>query len=113
MIELLDLRRSFGDKVAVRDLSLEVQPGELFGIFGPNGAGKTTTIRMLCGLLRPTSGHADGSACRCELSSHTPPGHGLSGPPARKQSFDCLSAETAVETCGQDGDPHLCSKAPL
>jgi len=50
------LSRRFGDLVAVRDVSLEVQRGEIFGVLGPNGAGKSTTIRMLCGILDPTSG---------------------------------------------------------
>jgi ABC-2 type transport system ATP-binding protein len=50
------LSRSFGKLVAVRDLSLEVRRGEIFGILGPNGAGKSTTIRMLCGILDPTGG---------------------------------------------------------
>jgi ABC-2 type transport system ATP-binding protein len=50
------LSRSFGALVAVRDVSLEVRRGEIFGILGPNGAGKSTTIRMLCGILDPTGG---------------------------------------------------------
>ncbi len=56
MIVLEHLSRTFGPTRAVDDLSLDVHAGELFGFLGPNGAGKTTTIRMLCGLLRPTSG---------------------------------------------------------
>jgi ABC-2 type transport system ATP-binding protein len=52
------LTKSFGDVAAVRDLSLRVGRGEIFGFLGANGAGKTTTMRMLCGLLRPTSGQA-------------------------------------------------------
>ena len=50
------LSRRFGDLVAVRDASLTVYRGEIFGVLGPNGAGKSTTIRMLCGILDPTSG---------------------------------------------------------
>jgi ABC-2 type transport system ATP-binding protein len=53
-----DLGKSFGATVAVDDLTLTVPPGEVFGFLGPNGAGKSTTIRLLLGLLRPTSGAA-------------------------------------------------------
>ena len=51
------LARHFGPMVAVRDVSFRVERGEIFGVLGPNGAGKSTTIRMLCGILDPTSGH--------------------------------------------------------
>jgi ABC-2 type transport system ATP-binding protein len=57
-IETKDLRKAFGDLVAVAGLDLEVKRGEVFGLLGPNGSGKTTTIRMLTGLLEPTSGSA-------------------------------------------------------
>src|SRR5438132_5744835 len=50
------LRRSYGDFVAVDDLTFEVGAGEIVGLIGPNGAGKTTTLRSLAGILRPTSG---------------------------------------------------------
>jgi len=50
------LSRRFGSLVAVRDVSLSVRRGEIFGVLGPNGAGKSTTIRMLCGILDPSSG---------------------------------------------------------
>jgi ABC-2 type transport system ATP-binding protein len=53
-----DLTRRFGDFVAVDHVSFTVHAGEIFGFLGSNGAGKSTTIRMLCGLLRPTSGTA-------------------------------------------------------
>jgi ABC-2 type transport system ATP-binding protein len=57
-IEVRGLSRRFGQFVAVDDLSFDVGRGEIFGFLGSNGAGKSTTIRMLCGLLRPTSGTA-------------------------------------------------------
>jgi ABC-2 type transport system ATP-binding protein len=57
-IEVRHLTRRFGAFVAVNDLSFDVGQGEIFGFLGSNGAGKSTTIRMLCGLLRPTSGSA-------------------------------------------------------
>ncbi|MBM4080625.1 MAG: ABC transporter ATP-binding protein [Planctomycetes bacterium] len=56
MIEIQDVSKKFGKKVAVTDLTLTVRPGELFAFLGPNGAGKTTTIKMLVGLLRPSAG---------------------------------------------------------
>ena len=58
VIVLDRLSKSYGDIRAVEDLSLAIAPGTIFGFLGANGAGKTTTIRMLCGLVRPTSGHA-------------------------------------------------------
>ncbi len=53
-----DLTRKFGETIAVNRLNLEIERGEIFGFLGPNGAGKSTTIRMLCGILLPTSGNA-------------------------------------------------------
>jgi ABC-2 type transport system ATP-binding protein len=56
LIQARQLVKRFGDKVAVNDVSLDVRGGEIFGFLGPNGAGKTTTIKMIVGLLQPTSG---------------------------------------------------------
>ncbi|MBN2241081.1 MAG: ABC transporter ATP-binding protein [Acidobacteria bacterium] len=57
-VQVRNLVKSFGDFRAVNNVSFEVRRGEIFGFLGPNGAGKSTTIRMLCGLLAPTSGEA-------------------------------------------------------
>jgi ABC-2 type transport system ATP-binding protein len=56
LIEARNLVKQYGDKVAVKDVSFEVYGGEVFGFLGPNGAGKTTTIKMIVGLLQPSSG---------------------------------------------------------
>ncbi len=56
ILETQSLSRRFGDKLAVADLSLSVQAGEVFGFLGPNGAGKTTSLKMLLGLIEPTAG---------------------------------------------------------
>lgn len=56
MIQVEQLRKEYGDTVAVQDVSFEAPAGQVFGLLGPNGAGKSTTIGCLCGLLRPTSG---------------------------------------------------------
>ncbi len=55
-IDVQGLNKHYGDKHVVRDVSLRVRKGEIFGFLGPNGSGKTTTIRMVCGLLKPDSG---------------------------------------------------------
>ncbi len=55
-VDFRDVSKYYGSTVGVKDLTLQVPPGELFGLLGPNGAGKTTTIKLLTGLLRPTRG---------------------------------------------------------
>ena len=57
VIDVTGINKHFGNKHVVKDLSLQVKEGEIFGFLGPNGSGKTTSIRMLCGLLTPDSGH--------------------------------------------------------
>jgi ABC-2 type transport system ATP-binding protein len=68
-VEVTDLTRKFGDFTAVDHVSFVVDPGEIFGFLGPNGAGKTTTIRMLTGLLLPTSG--DGCVAGLDILKET------------------------------------------
>ncbi|MGH8324191.1 MAG: ATP-binding cassette domain-containing protein, partial [Steroidobacteraceae bacterium] len=55
-IDVQKLNKHFGDKHVVKDVTLQVAPGEIFGFLGPNGSGKTTSIRLMCGLLTPDSG---------------------------------------------------------
>lgn len=64
-IELQSLTRSYGERRGIIDLDLAVNEGEIFGFLGPNGAGKSTTIRVLMGLLRPTSGSAQIEGLDC------------------------------------------------
>jgi ABC-2 type transport system ATP-binding protein len=80
MIELVEVTKRYGTKLAVDRLNLALAPGELFAFLGPNGAGKTTTIKMLVGLLFPTAGtvrvgghdlQTDGEAAR-RLISYVP-----------------------------------------
>lgn len=68
MIELEHLTRTYGQKLAVSDLSLTIPRGELFACLGPNGAGKTTTIKMMVGLLQPTAG--DIRICGIDAVAH-------------------------------------------
>jgi ABC-2 type transport system ATP-binding protein len=68
VIETEHLARRFGDIVAVKDVSLTVSKGQIFGVLGPNGAGKSTIVRMLCGLLDPTGGR--GSVAGWDIARH-------------------------------------------
>lgn len=65
LISTLELTKYYGKFAALRQLSLEILQGEIFGLLGPNGSGKTTTLRILLGLLRPTSGSAAVSGFDC------------------------------------------------
>ena len=69
VIDVHGLTKSFGGRVVVRDLSMRVERGMIFGFLGPNGSGKTTTIRMLCGLFTPDPGTAPVSATTSSPSS--------------------------------------------
>jgi len=84
-IQTFGISKKFGNIVAVDGLDLSIKEGELFSLLGPNGAGKTTTIKMLCCLLRPSSGTA------------TIMGHDIQKDPvAVKQSIDVSPQETAI-----------------
>jgi ABC-2 type transport system ATP-binding protein len=64
-IDVRGLNKHFGDKHVVKNVSMRVRKGEIFGFLGPNGSGKTTTIRMMCGLLKPDSG--TGTCLGCDI----------------------------------------------
>jgi ABC-2 type transport system ATP-binding protein len=87
------LTKKFGDFVAVDDVSFSVAAGEVFGWLGPNGAGKTTTIRMLLGLLHPTSGET--YVLGCNSSTQTKQMHALVG--YMSQQFTLYNDLTAAE----------------
>ncbi len=63
LIQAKNLTKTFGDTLAVKDLSLQVRAGEIYGLVGPDGAGKTTTMRLLCGALRLDSGEVQVGGC--------------------------------------------------
>ena len=60
-VEVRNIAKSFGKTHAVRDVTFDVRPGEIFGLLGPNGAGKTTTIRMMLDIFKPDKGEIDDS----------------------------------------------------
>jgi len=68
VIQARGLTRRFGELTAVDSLDLSVVPGEIFGLVGPDGAGKTTTLRMLAGIMAPTSG--EGRVAGCDLKTN-------------------------------------------
>ncbi len=91
MITLDSLTKRYGAHEAVKNLSLHVPAGELFGFLGPNGAGKTTTIKMIAGLLRPTSGRIE--IAGHDLASHPVEAKGALGfIPDRPFLYEKLSA---------------------
>jgi ABC-2 type transport system ATP-binding protein len=107
-IQTRGLTKQFGDVVAVEDLDLTVEEGEIFGFLGPNGAGKSTTINLLLDFLRPTAGRAevfgrdaqsDAEAIR-ERTGVLPEGYGFDDYLTGREYL-----EWAVETKGADDDP--------
>ena len=68
MIETIQLEKKFGSNRVLKSVGLRVEPGEIVGLLGPNGAGKTTTVRILTGLLKPTSGTA--RVCGFDVMDH-------------------------------------------
>ena len=69
MIEAKNLTKMYGNFAAAKNVNFSVKPGEIFGLLGPNGAGESTIFRMMCGLLRPTSGQAVVTGLNLETAS--------------------------------------------
>ena len=96
MIEFDGVTRTYGQKVAVSGLDLRVETGELFAFLGPNGAGKTTTIKMLVGLLRPSSGQV--RLCGFDMVSQTREANRLLGyVPDEPYLYDKLSGREFLQ----------------
>ena len=99
MIQTTGLTRRFGDSVAVNNLNLHVPKGVIFGLLGPNGSGKSTTVKMLTGILKPTSGNAsiDGSSI---LASPLDVKHKIGVLPEDLALFDSLTIWEHLKMCG-------------
>ena len=96
MIELNSLSKKFGNFFAVKELTLQVKPGEIFGFLGPNGAGKTTTIRMMAGLMKPTSGQI--LLCGIDVSREPEKAKAILGYiPDRPYLYEKLTGEEFLE----------------
>jgi ABC-2 type transport system ATP-binding protein len=99
MLRIADVRKSYGETVAVDGLTLEARPGEVLGLLGPNGAGKTTTIHMAVGLLRPDSGTVDVGG----MGSPTSPAvrRRIGVAPQSLALYDSLTAEENLRVFGR------------
>ncbi|MEO0975328.1 MAG: ABC transporter ATP-binding protein [Pseudomonadota bacterium] len=84
-IDVRNLKKQFGDKIAVAGIDLQMPTGEVWGFLGPNGSGKTTTIRMICGLLRATEG--EGTCLGFDVASEAKRIKALTGYMTQKFSF--------------------------
>ncbi|MGH7132890.1 MAG: ABC transporter ATP-binding protein [Phycisphaerales bacterium] len=99
MLRLTDIRKNFGDLVAVDGLNLHVREGEVFGLLGPNGAGKTTTISMAIGLLLPDAGSIDIGGFGTPTNSAVRAKIGVA--PQALALYDDLSAQENLEFFGK------------
>jgi ABC-2 type transport system ATP-binding protein len=98
VIETEQLTRRFGDRVAVDRLDMQVRRGVVTGFLGPNGAGKTTTIRMLLGLIRPSSGVA--RVCDVDVASAERPSHRVGAIVETPAAYLSLSARDNLRVAG-------------
>ena len=98
LLRLEGVEAGYGDLVAVRDVSLEVHPGELVALIGSNGAGKTTTLRAICGLIQPRRGIVEFDGARIDgLSSATIVARGVAHVPEGRQLFPSMTVRENLE----------------
>jgi len=98
LLRLEGVEAGYGDLVAVRDVSLEVHPGELVALIGSNGAGKTTTLRAICGLIQPRRGIVEFDGARIDgLSSATIVARGIAHVPEGRQLFPSMTVRENLE----------------
>ena len=101
LLRLEGVEAGYGDLVAVRDVSLEVHPGELVALIGSNGAGKTTTLRAICGLIQPRRGIVEFDGARVDgLSSATIVARGIAHVPEGRHVFPDLTVEENLRIGG-------------
>jgi ABC-2 type transport system ATP-binding protein len=100
MISIENLNKSYGNFAAVKNLNLKIGNGEVFGFLGPNGAGKTTTIRMLMGILVPTSGRAVIEGMDCQKQSAEVK-HKIGYLPDNPIFYDYLKGREILEFVGE------------
>src|SRR5207237_4912776 len=98
LLRLDGVEAGYGDLVAVRDVSLEVHPGELVALIGSNGAGKTTTLRAICGLIRPRRGTVELDGARIDgLPSAAIVARGVAHVPEGRQLFPSMTVRENLE----------------
>src|SRR5262245_18314424 len=101
MLELKSVRAGYGSFQALFDVSLEVRQGEAVAVIGPNGAGKTTLMRVISGLIRPTSGSVSmGGADRVGTPSHRIVEAGIAHAPESRRLFPRMTVEDNLRTGG-------------
>jgi ABC-2 type transport system ATP-binding protein len=104
-----DLRRTFGDRVAVDDVSFSIAPGETYGLLGPNGAGKTTTISMLCGVLEADAGTVEVAGRPCRRGTLRHGARSATSPRTSRSTRISPLGRTCVSSDGSRG----CARPPL
>jgi len=111
MIKVNNLTKRFGDLVAVDNLSLHIDSGELFGFLGPNGAGKTTTVNMLTGLMRPSSGSAQ--ICGFDVQKESRKAKAITGLlPENPNIYEMLTGRQFIQFIADlyEVDPKRCAR---